>query len=353
VLGLLLTGAPPLVALDPMLRYIFNRLVLLVPTFFGISLAAFAFIRLLPGDPILAMAGEHGVAPERYAILKEQFGYNLPIWQQYFQFLWNVLHGNFGISISTKRPVITEFLTLFPATFELSTMAMVFAILVGVPAGIFAAVKRGSWFDQLTMGVALAGYSMPIFWWGLLLIFFFSGYLGWTPVSGNLDLMFFFKPITGLKTVDSLLYGNWPAFVSAWRHLILPSIVLGTIPLAVIARQTRSAMLEVLSEDYVRTARAKGLSTYRVVNVHALRNAMIPVITTIGLQVGLLLAGAILTEYIFAWPGIGRWMIESISKRDYVVVQSGLLIIALIVMGVNLVVDILYAVINPRIRVQS
>jgi dipeptide transport system permease protein len=335
-----------------MLRYILHRLALIVPTVFGITLCAFAFVRLLPGDPILAMAGEHGVSPERYEILKEQFGYNLPIWQQYFQYLWNVLHGDFGISISTKRPVMTEFLTLFPATIELALFAMIIAIAIGIPAGIFAAVKRGSWFDQLTMGIALTGYSMPIFWWGLLLIIFFSGYLGWTPVSGRIALNFFFPKVTGFMLIDSLIAGKPDAFVSAIRHLILPSIVLGTIPLAVIARQTRSAMLEVLGEDYVRTAKAKGLSPRRVVNVHALRNALIPVVTTIGLQVGMLMAGAILTESIFSWPGIGKWMIDSISKRDYVVVQSGLLLIALIVMAVNLIVDLLYAVINPRIRVQ-
>ena len=192
---------------------------------------------------------------------------------------------------------------------------------------------------------------MPIFWWGLLLIIFFSGILGWTPVSGRIALNFFFKPITGFMTIDSLLYGNWNAFVSALRHLILPSIVLGTIPLAIIARQTRSAMLEVLSEDYVRTAKSKGLPPSRVVGLHAFRNAFIPVLTTIGLQVGLLMAGAILTETIFSWPGIGKWMVDAIGRRDYATVQGGLLIIALIVMVVNLTVDVLYALINPRIRV--
>ena len=335
-----------------MISYILRRLLLIVPTVIGISICAFAFVRLLPGDPILAMAGEHGVTPERYEVLKEAFGYNLPIWQQYLNYLGSVLTGDFGISIATKRPVIGEFAALFPATLELATVALILAVLIGIPAGIFAAVKRGSWFDQLTMGVALTGYSMPIFWWGLLLIIFFSGYLGWTPVSGRIALSFFLRPITGFMLVDTLLYGNWPAFVSALRHLILPAVVLGTIPLAVIARQTRSAMLEILGEDYVRTARAKGMSPRRVVNVHALRNALIPVVTTIGLQVGLLMGGAILTETIFSWPGIGKWMIDSISKRDYVVVQSGLLLIALIVMAVNLLVDLLYAVINPRIRVQ-
>ena len=335
-----------------MLNYILRKLALIVPTLIGISICAFAFVRVLPGDPILAMAGQHGVTPERYEILREQFGYNLPIWQQYFNYVGNLLQGNFGISLATKRPVLNEFMTLFPATVELALVAMIFAIGVGVPAGVLAAVKRGSWIDQIAMSVALTGYSMPIFWWGLLLMMFFSAYLGWTPVSGRIALSFFLKPITGFMLIDTLLHGNWPAFVSALRHLILPAIVLGTIPLAVIARQTRSAMLEVLGEDYVRTAKAKGLSSRRVVNVHALRNALIPVVTTIGLQVGLLLGGAILTETIFSWPGIGKWMIDSIFKRDYVAVQSGLFLIACIVMAVNLIVDVLYAVINPRIRVQ-
>ncbi|MBN9072324.1 MAG: ABC transporter permease subunit [Rhizobiales bacterium] len=333
-----------------MVRFLLRKIALLLPTLVGITICAFAFVRLLPGDPILAMAGEHGVSPERYAELREHFGYNLPIWQQYVNYVGDALHGNFGVSISSKRPVAEDFATLFPATMELTVFAMLFAAIVGVPAGMIAAIRRGSWADQSLMGTALVGYSMPIFWWGLLLIIFFSGYLGWTPVSGRIGLQYFFPRVTGFMTIDSLISGQKGAFGSAVSHLILPTIVLGTIPLAVIARQTRSAMLEVLGEDYVRTARAKGLSPLRVVGVHALRNAMIPVITTIGLQIGTLLAGAILTETIFSWPGIGKWMVDSIFKRDYVVVQSGLLIIALIVMAVNLLVDVLYALINPRIR---
>lgn len=335
-----------------MLRFILQKLALIVPTIIGITIAAFAFIRLLPGDPILAMASQYGVSEERYEVLRVQFGYDRPIWEQYFNYVGGILQGDFGVSLATKRPVIEEFLTLFPATVELALFAMLIAVALGIPAGIFAAVKRGSVFDQLTMGVALTGYSMPIFWWGLLLIIFFSGYLGWTPVSGRIALQYFFPRVTGFMLIDSLIAGKPDAFVSAIRHLILPSIVLGTIPLAVIARQTRSAMLEVLGEDYVRTARAKGLEPRRIIGLHAFRNALIPVVTTIGLQVGLLMGGAILTETIFSWPGIGKWMIDSISKRDYVSVQSGLLLIALIVMAVNLLVDILYAVINPRIRVQ-
>ena len=333
-----------------MLRFILNKLALIVPTVIGITIASFSFIRLLPGDPILAMAGQHGVTPERYEILKEQFGFNLPIWQQYLNYVWGLLNGNFGISLSTKRPVIVDFLSLFPATIELALFAMIIAVLLGIPAGIFAAIKRGSWFDQSIMGIALAGYSMPIFWWGLLLIIFFSGMLGWTPVSGRISLLYFFPKPTGFMLIDSLLSGQSGAFRSAFSHLILPGVALATIPLAVIARQTRSAMLEVLGEDYVRTARAKGLARFQVVGIHALRNALIPVVTTIGLQVGVLLAGAILTETIFSWPGIGKWMVDSVFRRDYPVVQGGLLLIALMVMVVNLLVDLLYGLINPRVR---
>lgn len=335
-----------------MFRFFLSKLVLLVPTFIGITIVAFAFVRVLPGDPILLLAGERGIDADRYQQLLVQFGYDRPIYIQYFDYVWNLLHGDLGQSISTKRPVLSEFLTLFPATLELSFFAIIFSVCLGVPAGIVAAVRRGSIFDQATMGVALTGYSMPIFWLGLLLIILFSGILGWTPVSGRISFLYFFPTVTGFMTIDSLLSGQKGAFQSALSHLILPTIVLGTIPLAVIARQTRSAMLEVLGEDYVRTARAKGLSTFRVVGLHALRNAMIPVITTIGLQVGVLMAGAILTESIFSWPGIGKWMIDSISRRDYGVVQGGLVLIAGIIMLVNLTVDLLYGLINPRIRHQ-
>lgn len=335
-----------------MLRFIFSKLLYLVPTFIGITLISFSFIRLLPGDPVLLMAGERGVSAERYAQISAQLGYDQPVWQQYLSYLGNLFQGDFGHSIVTKKPVLAEFLQLFPATVELSLVAIVIATLVGVPVGIIAAIRRGSWFDQISMTGALVGFSMPIFWWGLLLIIFFSGTLGWTPVSGRISLMYYFPQVTGFMLIDSLLSGQAGAFRSAVSHLILPSVVLATIPLAVIARQTRSAMLEVMGEDYVRTAKAKGLSPARVIGVHALRNAMIPVITTIGLQIGVLMAGAILTETIFSWPGIGKWMIDSISRRDYPVVQSGLLLTAGIVMIVNLLVDLTYGLINPRIRRQ-
>ncbi|MBX3578511.1 MAG: ABC transporter permease subunit [Rhizobiaceae bacterium] len=333
-----------------MLRFLIGRLAVLIPTFVGVSIIAFSFIRLLPGDPVMLLSGERVMSPERHAEISHQLGLDRPIVIQYLDYLWGVLRGDFGHSISTKQPIIDQFFTLFPATVELSLCAIIFAIVIGIPAGIIAAIYRGSFIDQSIMSTALIGFSMPIFWWGLLLIILFSGILGWTPVSGRISLMYFFPSVTGFMLIDSLLSGQAGAFRSAVSHLILPTIVLGTIPLAVIARQTRSAMLEVLSEDYVRTARAKGLSPMRVVGVHALRNAMIPVVTTIGLQVGVMLAGAILTETIFSWPGIGKWMVDSVFKRDYPVIQGGLLIIAGIIMLVNLAVDLLYGLINPRIR---
>jgi len=333
-----------------MLQFFIRRLAVLIPTFIGVSIIAFAFIRMLPGDPVQLMAGERVISAERHAELSRQLGFDRPIFVQYMDYLGGIVTGDLGSSIVTRRPVLDEFLALFPATLELSICAILLAVIVGVPLGIIAAVKRGSWFDQSVMGIALVGYSMPIFWWGLLLIIFFSGVLQWTPVSGRISLLYFFPPVTGFMLIDSLLSGQAGAFKSAVSHLILPTIVLATIPLAVIARQTRSAMLEVLGEDYVRTARAKGLPPRRVIGLHALRNALIPVVTTIGLQIGVLMAGAILTETIFSWPGIGKWMVDSVFRRDYTVVQGGLLLIAAIIMIVNLLVDVLYGLINPRIR---
>ncbi len=333
-----------------MLRFFLNRLLLIVPTFIGITLVAFLFIRLLPGDPVILMAGERGVSAERHAELMAQFGFDQPLWKQYADYVSGLLHGNFGYSFSTKKPVLSEFMARFPATLELALCAIVLATVLGVGAGILSAIRRGSWIDQVTMGTALVGYSMPIFWWALLLIILFSTKLGWTPVSGRISLTQFFPSVTGFMLIDSLLAGKPAAFWSAVHHLILPTIVLATIPLAVIARQTRSAMLEVLGEVYIMTAKSKGLAPRRVVWLHALRNALIPVVTTIGLQVSVLMGGAILTETIFSWPGIGKWMIDSISRRDYQVVQGGLLLIAAVVMIVNLTVDLLYGLINPRVR---
>jgi len=336
-----------------MLGFFLRRVGLVLPTFLGITLLVFSLIHLIPGNAVEALSGERGMDPVRYARLMNEFGLDQPLYRQYLLYLWRILQGDLGRSIVTHEPVLDEFLSLFPATLELSCCAMLMALLLGLPAGILAALKRNTLLDYSVMGVSLTGYSMPIFWWALLLILLFSVTLGWTPVSGRIDILFDLRPVTGLMLIDSLLSGEAGAFKSALSHLILPTIALGTIPLAVIARMTRSAMLEVLREDYVRTARAKGLSKLRVIGIHALRNALIPVITVIGLQVGTLLAGAILTETIFSWPGVGKWLVEAIHRRDYPVVQGGILLTASIVILVNLSVDILYGIINPRIRRSS
>ena len=333
-----------------MLRFLLTKVSLLIPTFFGVTLLTFAMIRLIPGDPIELLVGERGIDPARHARLRAELGLDRPILEQYGIYIADVLQGDLGKSIVTRRPVLDEFLTLFPATIELSLCAILFALVIGLPVGILAGVRRGTVWDHSVMGVSLTGYSMPIFWWGLLLILLFSVNLQWTPVSGRISLVYFFEPVTGFMLIDSLLSGQAGAFKSAARHLILPALVLGTIPLAVIARMTRSAMLEVLGEDYIRTARAKGLPPLRVIGLHALRNALIPVVTVIGLQVGVLLGGAILTETIFSWPGIGKWLIDSIGRRDYPSLQGGILLVAMVVMTVNLIVDLLYGLINPRIR---
>ena len=289
----------------------------------------------------------------RHAALLKSYGLDQPVMVQYGIYIGRVLQGDLGKSIITHEPVLHEFLALFPATIELAVCAILFALLLGIPAGILAAVKRNSFLDHGVMGASLTGYSMPIFWWGLLLILLFSVQLDLTPVSGRLDVKYFIEPTTGFLLIDSLLSDEKGAFWSTVKHLILPTIVLGTNPLAVIARMTRSAMLEVLGEDYIRTARAKGLSSLRVVALHALRNALIPIVTVIGLQVGVLFTGAILTETIFSWPGVGKWMIEAISRRDYPVLQGGLLLLGVMVMVVNLLVDLTYGFINPRIRHQK
>jgi len=333
-----------------MLRSTIIRLLIVATTFLGVTTLSFALIHLIPGDPITLVAGERGVSPERHAALMAQYGFDQPLSAQYLRYIGDVLQGDLGTSIKTKKPVLTEFFNLFPATIELSVFAMLLAIVIGIPVGVLAAVKRGTVFDHTVMGISLTGYSMPIFWWALLLMWLFSVTWGLTPVSGRLNAYLWIEPVTGFHLIDSLLAGDREAFWSSVYYLILPSIVLGTIPLAVVARMTRSAMLEVLHEDYVRTARAKGLGPGRVIGLHALRNAMIPVVTVIGLQVSVLLTGAILTETIFAWPGIGKWMVEAIGRRDYPVVQGGILLIATTVILVNLTVDLLYGVINPRVR---
>lgn len=336
-----------------MLRFLSSRLLVLIPTLLGVVLLAFFLVRQLHGDAVEARSGERGITAEQLAERRQALGLDRPLHEQFMTYLGQVVQGDLGKSYVTQRPVLDEFVELFPATIELSIVAMIIAIVIGLPAGILAALTRGSIFDHGVMGAALTGYSMPIFWWAILLIVLFSNILGLTPVSGRLDVLYYIEPTTGFMLIDTLLSDEPEAFWSALHHLILPSIVLGTIPLAVIARMTRSAMLEVLSEDYIRTARAKGLSPFRVIWIHALRNALIPVVTVIGLQTGTLLAGAVLTETIFSWPGIGKWLIDAIGRRDFPAVQGGILLIAVTIITVNLAVDLLYGLINPRIRHQK
>lgn len=339
-----------------MFSFILRRLGVLVPTFFGITLITFALIRMIPGDPIEVMVGERSLDPVMHAAAMKRLGLDQPLYVQYFDYLSKLFHGDLGASLKTQESVWKEFTTLFPATLELALCALVFATVFGLLAGVIAAIKRGSIFDHGVMGLSLTGFSMPIFVWGLLAVMFFSVFLGWTPVSGRIDLAFDVAPQTGFMLIDAWRAQvadpdiNAGAFKDAVMHLILPTIVLGTIPLATIARMTRSSMLEVLREDYVRTARAKGLSPARVIFIHTLRNALIPVLTVIGLQVGTLMGGAVLTETIFSWPGIGKWLIEAIGRRDYPVVQNGILIVATLVILTNFIVDILYGIANPRIR---
>ncbi len=337
-----------------MFTLLLRKLATLLPTLLGVTLVAFALIRLIPGDPIEIMVGERRLDEAARTALMAQLGLDQPLHVQYGRYVLQLLQGDLGKSLVTREPVSAEFAVLFPATVELALAALLLALVLGLPLGIAAALKRGSWFDQFVMALATVGNSMPVFWWGLILIMFFSVGLEWTPVSGRIGIEYDVNTVSGFMLVDSLLADlrgqETGAFASAVLHLLLPATVLGTIPMAVVARMTRSAMLEVLREDYMRTARAKGLSPARVIVHHGLRNALIPVVTVLGLQVGSLLGGAVLTETIFSWPGIGKWLIDAIARRDYPVVQAGILISALVFIGVNLLVDLLYGVLNPRLR---
>jgi dipeptide transport system permease protein len=332
------------------IAYLFKRLALLLPTFIGITLAAFFLIRLVPGDPIEVMVGERQLDAQAHARLVTQLGLDQPLPLQYGRYLVQTLSGDLGTSIVSREPVVHEFAALFPATVELALAALTLALGVGVALGAVAALNRGRLVDQGVMSVATLGHSMPIFWWGLMLIMVFSVDLGLTPVSGRIAIEYDIEARTGFMLVDSALSGEAGALASALRHLLLPALVLGTVPMAVIARMTRSSLLEVLREDFMRSARARGLSPARVIVVHGLRNALIPVLTVVGLQTGALLGGAVLTETIFSWPGIGKWLIDSIARRDYPVVQAGILISALTFIAANLLVDLLYGVADPRIR---
>lgn len=333
-----------------MLRFAATRILMIIPSLVGMIVLTFALVHLIPGDPVQMMLGERILGDAEHAQMMRMLGLDEPLHVQLLSYIGNVARGDFGVSIATKQPVLAELLTLLPATLELTFIAMMIATIIGIPAGIFAACHRGSAIDHTIITLSLSGYSMPIFWWGLLLILGLSVGLGWTPVSGRIGVEYYFEDGTGFMLIDTLMSDQPGAFRSALLHLALPAFVLGTNPMAVIARMTRSAMLETLGEDYVRTARAKGLGHLRVIGLHALRNAMIPVVTVVGLQVGSLVGGAILTETIFSWPGVGRWLVDSIFRRDYPAVQGGVLIIAVMIIGINLAVDVTYALLDPRIR---
>ena len=349
-----------------MTAYAIRRFLSLIPVLFGVSLLVFTFIHLIPGDPAVVMLGERAT-PESLEKLRRQLNLDKPLFfnteaavekkspaalfqSQYFSFVSRILKGDLGESIFTKVDVATELRARFPATFELSVGAMVVALLLAIPAGIMAAVRKNSWLDLSVMTAALVGISMPIFWLGLLLIYLFAVNLHWLPPSGRLDVGVHLTPITGFYVVDGILTGNFEATRNALRHLILPALALGSIPTAVIARMMRGSMLEVLNQDYVRTARSKGLAERVVIWKHALRNAMLPVITVIGLMFGTLLTGAILTETIFNWPGIGKWLYDGIGARDYPIVQGGTLFIATVYVIINALVDLSYGFFDPRIQ---
>ncbi len=340
-----------------MLQYTLKKIGLFFITLIGVSIVAFSLIRMVPGDPVLMMLGERGTTQENYNEMKSNLGLDKPYLTQYFLYVKNAVQGDLGESVVSNQSVTEEFFARFPATLELSFVALLFAIIVGLPLGIIAALKRNTFFDYTFMGVSLVGYSMPIFWWGLILILVCSvnifnlPLLGWTPVSGRISPMFDIDPRTGFLFIDVWFSTEkWPAFIDALKHVILPAIAMGTIPLAVIARMTRSSLLEVLGEDYIRTAKAKGLSMFRVVIFHGLRNALIPIVTVIGLSFGTVIKGAILTETIFSWPGIGKWLVNSVTSLDYPVIQGGILLIAIAVVIVNLLVDFTYLIIDPKLR---
>jgi peptide/nickel transport system permease protein len=329
--------------------YAIRRGLTVVPVLVGVSLLVFSFVHLIPGDPALTMLGERAT-PEKVAEVRARLGLDRPLWEQYLQYVRRILRGDLGVSIVRGDPVATDLWRRFPATVELAGAAMVLATVVGIPAGMLCAVRRNSLLDSLARVGALTGVSMPIFWLGLVLAWIFGVQLGLLPTGFRLDTETSFRPVTNFVILDALLQRQWAVLADALRHLVLPAVALATIPLAVITRMTRASLLEELTRDYVRTAQAKGLSQTAVLVRHALRNALLPVLTVIGLQTGRLLAGAILTETIFSWPGIGLWVYESIESRDYAIVQGATLFIAVIVVAVNLATDLLYAVADPRIK---
>jgi len=329
--------------------YITKRLLMLIPVLLGTSIIAFSLIHLAPGDPARIMAGEHA-SQQVISAITQKYGLHKPLYIQYGIWLNCVLHGDMGRSIISNEYVIKEIFDRFPNTFELTFFSMVLAIIIGTFAGIISASKQYSTLDYTFMGLALFGVSMPVFWLGIMLMMIFGVYLRWLPISGRIDILIPFQRITGFYLLDSIITGNFAALISVLRYLILPSIALATIPMATIARVSRSSMLEVLRQDFIRTERAKGLSERVVIYKHAVRNAMIPVITVIGLNFGLLLAGAILTETVFSWPGIGKYVVNAVRMRDYPAVQGCILFFAFMFVIVNLITDIIYVYIDPRIH---
>jgi len=338
-----------------MLKFILKRLGLLIPTLLGVVTLVFFMIALAPGDPARIMLGERANA-EQLAQLRSELGLDQPLSKQYLLYLGRVVRGDLGKSMVTQQKITDELADRLPATIELALTATLFASILGIVLGVAAARRRNTWVDYSTMTGALVGVSMPVFWLALVLIMIFSVGLDLLPTGGRMDVRLYFRPITNYYLIDGIIMwfreGKADYFVSALKHIILPTVALGTIPLAIIARTTRSSMLEVLKQDYVKTARAAGVPERKVVFRYALRNALLPVITVIGIQFGLLLSGAILTETIFAWPGIGKWIYHSIGARDFPAVQGGILFISFFFVIINLVVDLLYSVINPRIRLK-
>lgn len=332
-----------------MLHYMGRRLLQLIPVLLGMTFIVFMLIRAIPGNPAQVILGQQATK-EAVEALNASLGLDKPWYTQYFSYLAGIFQGDLGVSLRTKLPVSDEVFPYLAATAELAFFAMIIAIVIGVNAGIISAWFQNSWFDYTAMIVALIGVSVPVFWLGLMEQWTFSSKLGWLPTSGREDVRNPITAITHFYLLDTLIQGRFDQFVEVLKRLILPGVALATIPMAIIARITRSSMLEVMRLDYVRTARAKGQKMFIVVYKHALKNAVIPVLTVIGLQTGLLLGGAILTETIFSWPGIGRYIYDAIGFRDYPVIQSGILIVAFIFIMINLIVDLLYTVVDPRIK---
>jgi peptide/nickel transport system permease protein len=333
-----------------MLRFVIRRLLLLIPILIGLSILIFLYLRALPGSPAFALLGERAT-PETVAAIEEQYGLDEPIYVQYWRYTKNViLEFDLGTSSQTRQTVTDELRRRFPATVELAIGAMIFATIFGIPLGFIAAKKYGTWIDHTSLFASLIGISIPIFFLAIILKYIFAVRLGWLPSVGRQDVLLRAEHPTNLYILDAIITGNWDAFVDAIKHLILPAIALGTIPLAIVARITRASVLDVQNEDYVRTARAKGVAPHTVDRRHIFRNALLPITTIVGLQVGLLLSGAVLTEKVFAWPGVGSWLVDAIEARDYAVLQGGILFLAIVFVFVNLFVDIAYAFINPRIR---